>query len=79
VLLEAANDRLHFLDRQIDVALDPATVLVLLEDLLERLLRQIEHHAAVHLHETPIRVPGEPRISALTSQSFHRHVVETEV
>ena len=40
---------------------------------------QIEHHAAVHLHEPAVGVPGELRIRALPRQALDRHVVEAEV
>jgi hypothetical protein len=75
MLLEPADHGLHFFDRQIDVALDPAALLVLLQNPVERLFRQLEYHGAVHLHEAAVGIPGEPGIAALLGQPFYRHVV----
>jgi hypothetical protein len=41
--------------------------------------RDAEDDAAVHLHETPIRVEREPLVIGLLGESCDRPVVETEV
>jgi len=33
--------------------------------------REIEHHARVHLHESPIGIPRERRVPALRREAFH--------
>ena len=79
MLLEPAYDGLHFFHREIDVALDPAAMLVLLEDLLEGFLGKIEDHAAVHLHEAAVRVPREAWVAAQAGEPLHRHIIQAQV
>ena len=79
VLLEPPDDGLHLLDRQVDIALDAAALLVLFQDLLERLLREIEHHAAVHLDEAAVGVPREARVAAQAGEPLHGHIVQAQV
>jgi hypothetical protein len=79
VLLEPADNRLHLLHRQVDVTLDATTVLVVVQNLFERLLGKIEHHTAVHLDEAAVGVPRKTGIAALRSQSFHRHIIEPQI
>src|SRR5215207_6334550 len=79
VLLELANDRLHFLHRQVDLPFSAALLLVLIQNLLEGLLGELEDHAAVHLHEAAIGIPGEPRVPALPGQPLDRHIIQAQV
>ena len=80
VLLEAPHDGLHLVGTGRSISRStPQSLPLLLENLLERLPGQIEDHDAVHLHETPVRVPGELRIAALASQPLDGDIVEAEV
>ena len=77
--LELVHQGLEVVGRQIDVALDAAPHLHLVENFRERLLAQLEDDIAVHLHEAPVRVVGEARVLRSLHQPLHGVVVQAEV
>ena len=50
-----------------------------LDDLLEPMVIDAEHHGAVHLDEAAVGVPGKARVVRRRAEALDRHVVETEV
>ena len=83
--LELSHQFLQMLSRQLRVDLDARLVLLLLEDMFERvdfvlvLNLQVEHDVAVHLDEAAIAVPGEPFVAAGLGQRFDGRVIQTDV
>ena len=83
--LELGDELLQVVGRQVRVVLHAAQGLLLLDDDLERivvLLRcglHAEHHVAVHLHETAVRVPGEAGVARELGHGLHGLVVHTQV
>ena len=51
----------------------------LLDDLLEAVMVDAEHDAAIHLDEAAIAVPGEARIAGALGEAFDGLVVEAEI
>ena len=84
-LLEAPYQFLQVVGGQVRVVLHAAPGLQRVDDLLERivvLLRDglhAQHHVAVHLHETAVRVPCEARIARAFRNGLHGLVVHAEV
>ncbi len=58
---------------------DVQPVLVLVEDLLEQVVLQAEHHVRVHLDEAAVAVEGEAAVAGEACQALHRVVVQAEV
>ncbi|MDQ5935012.1 MAG: hypothetical protein QG574_2318, partial [Cyanobacteriota bacterium erpe_2018_sw_21hr_WHONDRS-SW48-000092_B_bin.40] len=58
---------------------DAAGVLQLLQQVLEALLRDVEHDIAVHLDEAAVAVPGEARIVGGFGQGLDGGVIEAKV
>jgi hypothetical protein len=52
---------------------------VLVQDLLEQVVVQVEHHIGVHLDEAAIAVEGEAAVARQLGQAFDRLVVEAQV
>jgi len=77
--LEFLHQRLQVVGGEVDVARDLTTLLDLGEHLLERLLTEIEHDVAVHLHEAPVGVVGEAGVLRSGDQSLYRRVVQAQV
>ena len=50
-----------------------------LDDLFEAVVRDAQHHRAVHLDEAAVAVPGEARVAGRGLQAPHGRVVEAEV
>src|SRR3546814_11647731 len=50
-----------------------------LEDLLEVMVVDFEHHVAEHLDEAAVAVVGEAPVTGGLGEAFHRLVVEAEV
>ena len=54
-------------------------VLVLVEDFLEVMVRDAEHHVRVHGDKAPVAVIGEPPVAGLFRERRDGHVVEAEI
>ncbi len=50
-----------------------------LDDVLEAVMIDAEHHRAIHLDEAAVAVPGEAGITRGAGETFHRLVVEAEI
>ena len=83
--LEQCDKLLELIHRQILVKLHATLCLHLLDNLLERVdvflvhRLHLEHHVAVHLNETAIRVINEVGVVGLSHKSLCHFVVKTEV
>ena len=83
--LEAYDQFLQVVGRQLGIVLDFLLFLDRVDDLLERIdvllaLRlHVQHDVPVHLHETAVRVPCEARVAGFLGQSFDGLVVQSEV
>src|SRR5581483_2857376 len=72
----------HFLQRlgvEVSVELGLFLLLFGVEDFIESVLRDVEHHVAEHLNQTTIRIVGKARVVRAARQRFHRNVVQPEV
>ena len=72
----------HFLQRlgvEVGVELGLLLFLLAVENFFERVLGNVEHHAAEHLDQAAIGVIGEARIVAALGQAFDRLVIQAEV
>ena len=78
-LLIARDHLLQILGRQPGIELHPGLLLLAIEDLVEIVLRDLQHHVAVHLDEAAIAIVGEPRIVALGHEGLHGLVVQPQV
>ena len=54
-------------------------VLVLVEDFLEVMVRDAEHHVRIHGDEAPVAVIGEAPVAGLFRERRDGHVVEAEI
>ncbi len=54
-------------------------LLAAVEDVLELVLRDLEHDVAEHLDEAAVAVVGEARVAALGLERLHRLVVQAQV
>ena len=83
--LEAYDQFLQVVGRQLGIVLDFLLFLDRVDDLFERIdvllaLRlHVQHDVPVHLHETAVRVPCEARVAGFLGQSFDGLVVQSEV
>ena len=77
--LVEADHGLPLGSRQFRVEVAAEARLAILEDFLEDLVVEAEHHVAIHLYEAAIAVIGEARIAGFGGKRLHRPVVETEV
>ena len=83
--LEVPDQLLQVVGRQVGVVLHAALVLLLLDEYLERVVVffrfgfHAQHHVAVHLYETAVRVPCETGVARTLGDGFHGLVVHTQV
>ena len=83
--LEVPDQLLQVVGRQVGVVLHAAFVFLLLDDYLERVVVffrfgfHAQHHVAVHLYETAVRVPCETGVARALGDGFHGLVVHTQV
>ena len=64
---------------KIGIQLSAPPLLLLLEDFVKLILRNLEHDAAKHMNQATIRVVGESRIIAAPRQRFHAFIVQAQV
>ena len=67
--LEAVDQTLEILGRELGIGGDAPLLAQLLERLLELLAVDVEHDLAEHLHEAAVRVVGEARVVGLLGQA----------
>ena len=48
-------------------------------DCVQAFAGNTENDLSEHLHEPPVRIPGEPLVTGQLGQTFHRFVIETQV
>ena len=77
--LERADDLFPVAGLEIGVERVAVAVLVLVEDLLEVMMRNTEHHVGIHGDEAPVAVVGEAPVAGLFRERRHRDVVEPEI
>ena len=77
--LELSHQGAQVVRGEVDIPLDASATPYVVEHLLERLLAQIEHHVAVHLHEAAVGVIGESRVRRAGHEPLNRVIVEPEV
>ena len=83
--LEVLHQLLQVVGRQVSVVLDAALLLLLLDDDLERVVvlfrfgLHAQHHVAVHLYETAVRVPCEAGVARALGDSLHGLIVHTQI
>ena len=83
--LEVLHQLLQVVGRQVGVVLDAALLLLLLDDDLERVVvlfrfgLHAQHHVAVHLYETAVRVPCEAGVARALGDSLHGLIVHTQI
>ena len=78
-LLVALHERDPVIGRQIGVERVAVPVLVVVEDFLEVVVAEAEHHVGIHRDEATIGIVGEAWIARLARQRRDRLVVEAEV
>ena len=78
-LLEAGDEVGPILGGEFGVELDTFQIFVVLEDLLEQLVVEAEHHVGIHLNEAAIGIVGEAPVAGAPRQTLHGPVVETEI
>ena len=83
--LELFDQFFQVFGRQVGVVLHAALLFHLVDNLLERVVVffrngfHAQHHVAVHLHETAVRVPCETGIARTLGHGLHGLVVHTQV
>ena len=78
-LLVVGDDLLPVLGRERGVDGDVQALLMLVEDLLEHVVVEVEHHVRIHLDETAIGIEGEAAVARQLGQPLHRFVVQAEI
>ena len=78
-LLETADDRLPVLRSEIGVEHGAAVELVVLQQLLEVVVWDPQHHLAIHLNKPAIAVVRETFVAAPGRQPDNCTVIEAEV
>ena len=78
-LLVLGDDFLQRLGVEIGIELGFLLFLLAVENFLERVLGDVEHHAAEHLDQPAIGIVSEARIVAALGQAFDRLVIQAEV
>ena len=58
---------------------DVEPVLVVVEDLLEQVMVQAQHHVRVHLDEAPVGIEGEATVAGEGGEALGRRIVEAQV
>ncbi len=83
--LEVVHQLLQVVGRQVGVVFHAALLFLRIDQLLERIVLlfrsglHAQHHVAVHLYETAVRVPCETGIARALGYGFHGLVVHTQV
>ena len=83
--LERGNQLLEILNRKVGIQLYATLMLLLVDQNLEGILILLryglhtQHHVAIHLHETAIRIPRKTGIARTLRDSLHSLVIHTEV
>ena len=77
--LVATDDRHPILRRKLSVVFESLEIFEVLEDLLEQLVVDAEHHIGIHLDEAAIGVVGKSSIARSAREPFDGLVVEAEI
>ncbi len=78
-VLVLADDRHPILGFEVGVERVALGVLVGVEDLLEMMMLEADHHVRIHGDEAAVAVIGETLVAGELCQSLHRLIVEAEV
>ena len=78
-VLVALRDAVPVLRRELGILGHAGVELCVLDDLLEPMMIDPQHHRAVHLDESTVGVPGEARVVRRLAEAFHGHVVQPQV
>ena len=78
-LLVAGDDFLQIFGGEVGIELGLGLLLLAVEDFVEIVLGDFEHHGAVHLDEAAVAIVGEARVVALGFDGFDGLVVQAEV
>ena len=78
-LLVVGDDGLQIVGGQVGIELGLHLFLAAVEDVVEIVLVDFQHHVAEHLDEAAVAVVGEARIAALALQRLHGLVVQAQV
>ena len=78
-LLVAADQLFPVVGVEIGVERVAVAVLVLVEDFLEVMVRDAEHHVGIHGDEAPVAVIGEAPVAGFLRQRLDGRVVEAEI
>ena len=77
--LVAADDRHPILRRELSIVFESLEIFEVLEDLLEQLMVDAEHHIGIHLDEAAIGVVGKSSVARAAREPFDGLVVEAEI
>ena len=75
-LPEAGDELLPVAGIQVGIERVAVAVLVLVEDFLEVMVRNAEHHVCIHGDKTPVTVIGETPVARSRRERGDGHVVE---
>jgi len=78
-VLVAAHQLDPVLGGQLGVQRDAVSVLVLVQNFLEVVVADTEHHVRIHRDEAPIGVVGKAPVAGFSGESCHGLVVEAEI
>jgi len=78
-LLVACDKLDPVLGGELGIEGEAVAVLVIVEQLLEQMMLDPQHHVGIHGDEPPVAVIGEARVARLPGQCLDGHVVEPEV
>jgi hypothetical protein len=77
--LVAMRDLGPILCIKIGVELVAVAILVIVEDVLEMVVTEPEHHVGIHRDESPVAVISETAIAGELGERLHGFVIEAEV
>ena len=77
--LVAGDDLGPILGAKLRVELEAFEIFVVLEDLLEQVMVDAEHHVGIHLDEAAIGVVGEAAVGRAPRQALDGLIVEAEI
>ncbi len=77
--LEAGDDLRPVLGGEFRVVFQAFEIFIVLQNLLEQLVVEAEHHVGIHLDEAAIGVVGEAAVSRAPRQSLDGLIVEAEI
>ena len=78
-LLVALDQRDPIVGIELGIERVARAILEVVEDLLEVMMLDAEHHVGIHGDEAPVAVVGEAAVAGLPGQRLHGQVVEPEI